>query len=758
MENTLKESPPAEEGAPQDLMDRVISQLRERGLTDDAIGELARKTIQTTVRNKAQEVVEMPLEGAVSTYIKASREALEKATRLALEEIGEENIPLLDYEDLDRDRYIKIKFFKILLGTPNDSRPLVELMRSVVEVSFDNKIAYEDVIAFFQNDKVLELMVKDGVLENLGIEVYRELHHKEVNIKKLGSLSKRFKEFHAKYNPHDVDHSFTTFFNKALVEYGKETIEEWCRMNMRRLTDILKQDGNSNTRIDTIIKRAYYEMGKDNPKIYIRQRLPRFVRRENGRFTIEVEDVRDFYNEELPKLITKKNKKEPLVKMVFVELREYLHGLGATEETIFILEKTGRREGIEGVVDHLMGITLDNDNSLDPLANAGRTPRIFKELLNNWSGLGGEEKYRSYISFHFNDGITENIDKSEKIFQRYMKNAKEFLDQVANGAGLNTEQREVFLGNTRELTRKTLKEVMEVIVNGSDPKIRFTARRLFVLAAKFKYAETPRIVFRDVDAIGLEDRLRSLLDTEITSEAYNAVLDKHGNIVIKQVEPNYEDREPTIDDLKAIENEKDEKDIYETEDKESEEQLQGLLKGTLLGIDGYFYINAEEEGVVSRKGIQSAVAKNILKGTSFSEMPDLARLTFILKDKSELGDLITRAEKQFFIPDGLLKFKSNHQNADKDDFRMIKNGYKPSTGSSDEYGKNLLQAVIMIRVKDENNEKYYEIPIEIRVGINDLFRERIEGDEISHKMMEEERCKALVEIIAPEDVFPEVYS
>lgn len=734
------------------------------------------------------------------TAIRGLHTAVEVAEKLhIISPVNIYTLPKLVEDDEEKDISLKSEIIEHLRTEIAINSPFYEEMELIANRCFDLGIDPDKVIAFFESDQVLNMIIEDVVdnkysryspldlntavstaLNSIALKlkgITDRLDKVSVDQKTESEIITYFEYFKKTYNPTDSEHTIYAFIQKLEEKFSSYDIANWIKRNKHLFAELMRGT-NGQRHIRNMVHSAYEKRGKQFPERFVEVRLSRFleikkvsgsekIAGEEDVILIDCNELRDFFGDILPRIYTKEVDAVRIRRILIEKCIEKVESVndkkrreGQPElKSIYVREgETVERkdfDNFEEMKAEFEGIVSENAKTISShiditnlLEDSERTPENLKHEYLRFFDEEGKLNRQTYNRtlrsiFEMVGGASEEresiFDIKDRVADIYEK-VNDYLHNLYRTQGISTSLDFELVRNTNDYA-----QLVYLACRGETKELRFAARRKLELGwLVYSCVYTPRYVFRHRDAGAIKQRLESFVggikvDAEAQLEEMHFIDNEEGQVELIDDPSTLDGGEQRLNTVKLI-----------------PATFCGVhchllpVKNGATGEDDESTRDTEYIGI---KSLRSMVTK-LIRGekTRAKDITDIIRMTIVADSIEALAQIQEKLENRYVSFGRNLRRENRYgQFVRVSTFNTTTNSYK-----SDEY--RTLRYVVDVPIQDETGGHMYLAPIEIRVLLReDLAKEKSSSNDASHINYESKRARVCIKRLEPPTISPELY-
>lgn len=227
-------------------------------------------------------------------------------------------------ENLNGDRVLAEVFLDEIdfVGSSTDVS-MFDQLRLPVQTLFNSGVPLDQVVALFNDDEVVELMLR-RTFQSQTVE--RQSNHAgKAIVLLLSSIRKKLRdfidempkldtedidqqlkvvvsEFAQDYDPKDPELSIYRFFERLRNGFPNFQIKKWLELNMDLFEDVLTGNGGGKCHLTDVVSENYYENAKHQPMKYVKANFKGFDVDKDRGFVLNIACLKDFFNNDIAKI------------------------------------------------------------------------------------------------------------------------------------------------------------------------------------------------------------------------------------------------------------------------------------------------------------------------------------------------------------------------------------------------------------------------------------------------------------------------
>ncbi|MFH1218820.1 MAG: hypothetical protein V1679_03190, partial [Candidatus Peregrinibacteria bacterium] len=734
-------------------------------------------------------------DGANQTIKDVLRLAVASAKTLRIiDRINVHTLPKLLKDDKE-DELLKNDIIDHLNSKISARAPLYEEIEMVANECFDKEVRPENLIKFFESDKIL-LMLVDSVL-NMEHSRYRASNalaavsstlqsaalkiNTVINRKKKKPVTPEIKEklelffdnFKYKYDPRDPQYTVQAFMQRIKEKFAEYDVVSWIIKNKRKFValvkgydvdDLLEIESEKNSHIESIVEEAYLKKGKKFPGKFIAiysDKLFKITPSKMGDsadeevlITINTAELNKFFNKSISKIEDRERGAKFYQQLIIEECikrtighREVLRKIykmgkdneGNPKSEFIECEKEKEvAETIRKIIEENPRISISHIDVTNLLANPTETPQEIKDNYKEFFNERGEptKAYEDILRSLF--GIKREEDETKR--SEDLRSTKARVKHIFKEVDMILQKAHSDLNMPTPQTFDSIKneteygELVKIACTSGNPQERFAARRKLQLASLvYSCMYDRRWVYKKEDAQQIKERLESV------TEGIKIEHDKQ------------------LEEIHFIDRRNGKVEIVSDPSKELKEggnlRTETLIPAKFGGVKCHLLSPRGDTEYMSLKSLFSYVLKIIHKEkTRAKDVVDIIRMTFVADSMEDLQKIQKQIETHYISFGRALKIENLYgAPLKRKGVNLNANRHK-----SKEY--KTLRYVVDVPIFDKAGNEIYLATIEIRAFLKeDLARERSHYNDASHQMMEKRRLRTCMETLTPKEIYPEFY-
>lgn len=729
-----------------------------------------------------------------------ARNAIELAKQWRL--IDPANIQKLPklMDDEEEDMNLKAQIVDHLNSGMGTMATFYDVIVFTSNICFNKGITQANLTRFFESERVLKLLLQNvfeeedsafrspnglafigslvGAISSSLKPSKAKEEKKKIDEDTQKDIEQKLKTFREKYDP-ESKYTVGIFISRLKAKYEDYDLNPWLEKQMPFFIEMLRgfryvrnAEGEKVKKITgtqhvkNMVQGAYREKTKDQNlhEEFIRTHLGNFFhlmgkekliepwqnQRNGPCFMIDVEALIKFFRR-LKDLKTRETSEGQMIDLITKICSEETKKYGSssngvtllvhkdtTAEVITITDPKDIDGTITDLVDEAIKVSSPNINNQHLLVSPEGIPeRIIREYETMFDGEG-ELKPRAYNRMLKNifEHREEDVSRGEKI-DVIRRRVSELFTEV------NNTLNDIFTHSGVKMPKEIedaieiddYSELIRIARTGKNKRERYAARLKMELTwLTYRCSYTPRFVFRESDSRRVKAKMEGTpddiqIDDNDPLRIVKFLDHEDGQTeLIKEGKP--ESRE--VPDEKAIR-------IGEI----------NLIPAKIGGQNCYLLHNGNEKtprDYINLKSLSSVVINRIRERNMIpEEVTDMIRMAAAVDTIEELMALKENVGRN---SGGLIKWEDTY--TEEDGLAHI----KENESKSRKY--RTLRAVFFVPVFD--GDRTYLVPFEVIIKLlEDVIKEKSEYNEIGHRAYEQRRRLACIPIVAPRNIFPELY-
>jgi|GEM_PF-3354938 len=729
-----------------------------------------------------------------------ARKAIELAKQYRL--IDPANIQKLPklIEDEEEDMNLKAQIVDHLNSGMGTMATFYDVIVFTSNICFNKGITQANLTRFFESERVLKLLLQNVFEEEdsafrspNGLAFVGSLvgaissslkpgkvksETKEIDEETQKDIEQKMKTFRDTYNP-ESKYTVSVFITRLKEKYEDYDLNPWLEEQMPFFIEMLRgyrpvrnADGEKVKKITgtqhvkNMVHGAYREKTKDQNlhEEFIKTHIKDFFHvigketliepwknQSHGPcFMIDIVALTHFFRR-LKELRTRETGEGQMIDLITKICSEetkkygsYSNGLtllvhkDTTAEVITITDPKDIDGTITDVVDQAIKVSSPHINNQHLLVSPEGIPeRIIREYETMFDEAG-ELKPREYnrmlknIFEHREEDVSrgERIDVIKRRISELFSEVNHTLNDIFTHSGVKIPKQ---IQDVIEIDDYS--ELIYIARTGKDKRQRYAARLKMELTwLTYRCSYTPRFVFRENDSRRVKAKMEGTPDDI-------------------QVDDNDPIRIVKFLDHEDVQTELMEEGLPESRDIPDEKAIRigeiKLIPAKIGGQNCYLLHNGNEKtprDYINLKSLSSVVLNRIRERNMIpEEVTDMIRMAAAVDTIEELMALKENIGRN---SGGLIKWEDTY--TEGDGLAHV----NPNESKSRKY--RTLRAVFFVPVFD--GDRTYLVPFEMIIKLlEDVIKEKSEYNEIGHRAYEQRRRLACIPIIAPKNIFPELY-